>query len=729
MRRQRSGSVGHGPAHFRCECVYGTHWQCEEVDFAVDVGPQNLIGRGALGAVYRVNFKGHPAAGKTFHAFADPATYGIDLQASQEQLAALAREVEPEITVLASILRHPSLGGCLGVGYATLASVEVPVWIVMELAEENLHELLHGDMGGALSPVEAMRRWVQLLIGLDVLHAVGIVHRNIRPSNILLRGRRGRLALADYGLSHLRRNVAMLMGAPGGGITGHPAYQGPEGSTFSKKGDMYAAAIILAEMLTGEEPSESHDDRLQWVEHASELLPSPASGTLVRAASTDPRSRPAVAEALFAVFDSLTTMDLGSLRRDAHAAESRHNMAREANNRIQSLEAKAEAWEELYHTAAKARDDMQERLNEANRRNEALLPESSEVALEALEEAAATLAEQCERARLAEQRILNEEDVALQAMERLAAAAMSAPASAVASTSSPALAVGAIATLEQAAAALEEQCKLAEAAEQRFLEVESAKEPEDAYRDGARRPVSPKEDEDRPLILALRRRSEEQEREIARLRAELAAAEASHCDDRGAESRADAVESSSAPYISLAASKGLPLPPQASTYLLEPRRLSEPWQARKAAAALNAAVGMTAPPWGRQRTNSSTGSSDAPPAKERSSSTPQSSPQARGAMQGASNLGRRDGSCPTRSMRVMSAPEDANELQKKLIERRNKVGAREQVFFSTQPPQPVRADASAMWERRRTEKLPAGATPSEALTDAEAANADGGTED
>lgn len=379
--RSRAGSTFAGPTRFRCSSVDG-QWQADSGDpeeFAARVSADTLIGSGSMGSVYRVTFKGSPAAGKTFHVFSDPSSCGLDLQqqSARELLAELAKKAEPEITVLMSILRHPSLCSCLGVGYATLSGVDVPMWIIMELADENLSTSLSREGCGPLSPAEALRRWIQLLIGLDVLHALGIVHRNIKPPNILLRKERRRFLLTDYGLARLRSSISDLTrSAKGGEVMTRQfssggkgvesLYQGPEGSSSStasgRKGDTYAAAICLAEMLTGEEPSESHEIRQHWVQRASELLPNPASTALLRAASHDPKSRPAVAETLFAIFDSLTTIDLRPVRQ----AVQDHGGNQEAIVQVKTLSDKVKAWEELYQTAATARDELHEQLDAAS---------------------------------------------------------------------------------------------------------------------------------------------------------------------------------------------------------------------------------------------------------------------------------------------------------------------------------------------------------------------------
>lgn len=79
------------------------------------------------------------------------------------------------------------------------AAGDGPPWIVMELIHgESLHETL---ARGPLDPTEAARIGLAVLGALRAAHAIGIVHRDVRPANVLL-GPDGRVALTDFGLAH-----------------------------------------------------------------------------------------------------------------------------------------------------------------------------------------------------------------------------------------------------------------------------------------------------------------------------------------------------------------------------------------------------------------------------------------------------------------------------------------------------------------------------------------------
>jgi serine/threonine protein kinase len=113
---------------------------------------------------------------------------------------------------------------------------------------------------GALPGLELQRAWYyfqQLLGALAATHALGIVHRDVKPSNIMIR-RDGIVKLTDYGIAHLVQPMHGLAApspqelAPGTG-----AYMSPEqvlGHPLDGRSDLYSAGIVLYEMLAGRPP-------------------------------------------------------------------------------------------------------------------------------------------------------------------------------------------------------------------------------------------------------------------------------------------------------------------------------------------------------------------------------------------------------------------------------------------------------------------------------------------
>ncbi|HTY04320.1 MAG TPA: serine/threonine-protein kinase, partial [Rhodocyclaceae bacterium] len=104
--------------------------------------------------------------------------------------------------------------------------------------------------GGGMAPARAANLMRQVADALAQAHAQGIIHRDLKPSNILLDGD-GMPRVMDFGIATRRANA----GAEAPGVFGTPAYMAPEyvsGRTVSEKMDVFAAGLVLLEMLTGE---------------------------------------------------------------------------------------------------------------------------------------------------------------------------------------------------------------------------------------------------------------------------------------------------------------------------------------------------------------------------------------------------------------------------------------------------------------------------------------------
>ena len=110
---------------------------------------------------------------------------------------------------------------------------------------------------GRLDPVRAARIVDQIADALDAAHALGLVHRDVKPSNVLLEsGRRGDHAyLTDFGLTKLQKSDTQLTAS--GMLVGTFDYLAPEviqGSAIDHRADIYALGAVLFEALTGEVP-------------------------------------------------------------------------------------------------------------------------------------------------------------------------------------------------------------------------------------------------------------------------------------------------------------------------------------------------------------------------------------------------------------------------------------------------------------------------------------------
>ncbi|HEX5063360.1 MAG TPA: serine/threonine-protein kinase [Kofleriaceae bacterium] len=211
------------------------------------------LGRGGMGGVWEIK----DDAGNAY-ALKSPAG---GMNPAAEATKRFAREANA-----LRMLDHPNL----------VAAVDVFVeagylFLVMEYVRgRTLTKVMQAE-----GPIQARRALViarQLLDGVGHAHAQGLVHRDLKPDNIMLVDMGGweRAKIVDFGLVKLIGDAEAAMG--GGKLTstglvfGTPAYMAPEqalGKLVDGRADLYAAATILFEMLTGRVPFDHADPMMQ----------------------------------------------------------------------------------------------------------------------------------------------------------------------------------------------------------------------------------------------------------------------------------------------------------------------------------------------------------------------------------------------------------------------------------------------------------------------------------
>ena len=173
-------------------------------------------------------------------------------------------------------------------------------YIAMEYVPgPTLRELLVAR--GMLSPREALDIIERVLAGLAVAHEAGIIHRDVKPENVLL-GNGSSVKVADFGLA---RAAAGVGNTKTGLLIGTAAYLAPEqvsGSVTDQRSDVYAAGVMLFEMLTGVQPHTGDTPLAVAHKHVNEVVPPPSAvnselpgaldALVALATSRDPDLRP-----------------------------------------------------------------------------------------------------------------------------------------------------------------------------------------------------------------------------------------------------------------------------------------------------------------------------------------------------------------------------------------------------------------------------------------------------
>lgn len=228
-------------------------------------------------------------------------TPGSDVD--QTALERLRREAQS-----AALVHHPNV-----VTIHDLVSEDDLIYIVMEYVEgRTLADLIRN--GTTLDPLTAARIGSQIAAALEAAHRVGVIHRDVKPANILLVDASGTAKLADFGIARSLGDTS-LTGT--GLLIGSISFMAPEvanGGRATAASDVYSLGSTLFAATEGHAPFAPPTHDVPPAQILARLLREPAptarkagplAGLIGRMLATDPAERPAAAEARLAM-ESLT---------------------------------------------------------------------------------------------------------------------------------------------------------------------------------------------------------------------------------------------------------------------------------------------------------------------------------------------------------------------------------------------------------------------------------------
>lgn len=215
---------------------------------------EGLLGQGGMGSVYRARdiTLDRPVAIKVISG--DVATN----PQLRDRFLLEARTVAK--------LRHPNI-----VAVYTAGDAGGLLYFVMELVPgESLRDLLTREQ--KVEPARAERILHELALALDYAHGNGIVHRDVKPENILLDRETGRAMLTDFGVARALEGDGRMTGT--GMILGSPRYMSPEqatgDATIDGRSDLYSLALVGYETFTGKPVVDASNVAGMLVKHLTE---------------------------------------------------------------------------------------------------------------------------------------------------------------------------------------------------------------------------------------------------------------------------------------------------------------------------------------------------------------------------------------------------------------------------------------------------------------------------
>ncbi|WP_369183155.1 protein kinase [Streptomyces sp. Y1] len=197
-------------------------------------------------------------------------------------------------------LSHPHIVTVHDLGQCELGDQQVTFLVMELLTGRTLTAVLRG---GVPEPVLSLRWGREICGALAAAHDAGVVHRDIKPDNIMIT-EAGQLKVLDFGIAQLDTGAGGLTTT--GTIVGSPAYMAPErwaGGRVDGRADLYALGCVLVELFTGARPFAGDSTPVLMYQHLNEPppaldpaqfgLPPQVAGLVAELLAKDPAERPA----------------------------------------------------------------------------------------------------------------------------------------------------------------------------------------------------------------------------------------------------------------------------------------------------------------------------------------------------------------------------------------------------------------------------------------------------
>jgi serine/threonine-protein kinase len=255
--------------------------------------------QGALQPQYRLERElGRGGMGVVFLATDTTLDRRVAIKVVHPELAAhatIARRFLAEARTIAR-LRHPNIVAVHAAGTAD----GLLYYVMDEVDGESLRQRLNRE--GRLSPSEVARIVADLASALEAAARAGVVHRDVKPENVLLESGTGRAMLADFGIA--RAMVVEGASSTGQGVAvGTPSYMSPEqaaGEEVDSRSDLYGLGVVAYELLAGHPPFQG-SNRVVVSKHIAERpvpidrirsdCPQPLAGAVMKALEKQPGER------------------------------------------------------------------------------------------------------------------------------------------------------------------------------------------------------------------------------------------------------------------------------------------------------------------------------------------------------------------------------------------------------------------------------------------------------